>query len=174
MKVFLRHTILTILPVLILLVLVISSCKKKENYPDIPQIKFVDFTKIQNGTGIDNKGTLRISFTDGDGNIGLAESDTLPPYNLASPYYYNFYINYYERQKGVLVKVDLPSPQHARIPPITGTGLNKPTKGFIDIDLFINNYSSVYDTIAFEIWIYDRDLNGSNIIWTPEIIIDKH
>jgi len=158
---------------IILFLLAHTACQKKEDFPDTPQIAFLDFTKIQNGSSVDNKGILSVSFTDGDGNIGLAEGDTLSPYNPGSPYYYNFYIKYYERRKGTLVLVDLPSPQHARIPPIVGTSGNKPTKGTIDIELFINNYSSPYDTILFEAWIYDKDLQQSNVIRTPEIIINK-
>lgn len=173
MNTFLNRRVLNLLLIPGLMVLILSACQKKEDYPDTPQIEFLDFTKIQNGSSIDNKGILSLYFTDGDGNIGLSEGDTNAPFNVGSPYYYNFYINYYEKQKGNLVLVDLPSPQHARIPPITGTGDNKPTKGTLDIELFINNYSSPYDTILFEAWIYDRNLNQSNIIRTPEIIIRK-
>jgi hypothetical protein len=173
MKPSLRLIQIGITLIIFLIMLGNSACQKKEDYPDTPQIEFLDFTKIQNGSSVDNKGILSISFTDGDGNIGLAEGDTLAPFNVGSPYYYNFYINYYERRKGSLVLVDLPSPQHARIPPIVGTGDNKPTKGTIDIELFINNYSSPYDTILFEAWIYDKELQQSNVIRTPEIIVNK-
>ncbi len=173
MNTFFSWRVLKMLLISGILILVLNACQKKEDYPDTPQIEFLNFTKIQNGSSIDNKGILSLYFTDGDGNIGLAEGDTNAPFNVGSPYYYNFYINYYEKQKGNLVLVALPSPQHARIPPIVGTGDNKPTKGTLDIELFINNYSSPYDTILFEAWIYDRNLNQSNIIRTPEIIIRK-
>ncbi len=158
----------------LLAVLTISSCKKKENYPDTPQIQYLDFTKIQNGTGIDDKGILKLAFTDGDGNIGLAESDTFPPFNRNSKYYYNFFIDYFEKQKGVWKLVDLKISNNARIPPITGTGPNNPTKGEIDIELYFNNYSSAFDTIAFEAYIVDRDLNESNSIRSADIIVKKH
>ena len=78
-----------------LFVLVISSllvsCIKKEDYPDIPSIEFKSFSKINNGLGYDDKGLLVISFTDGDGDIGLGSQEIQPPYDTASMYYYNFF-----------------------------------------------------------------------------------
>jgi hypothetical protein len=155
-------------------VIILDACKKRDNYPDTPQIKYLGFTKIQNASGIDDKGIMKLSFTDGDGNIGLAESDTFPPYNSGSKYYYNFFIDYYEKQKGVWKLVDLAISNNARIPPVTGTGPNNPTKGEIEIELYFNNYQSAFDTIAFESYIVDRDLNESNKIRTSEIIVKKH
>ena len=158
---------------LLFTVFLFNSCTKKSNYPNTPEIQYVDFTKIQNGTGIDNKGILKISFTDGNGDIGLAQSDTLPPFNLGSQWYYDFFIGYYELQKGVLKKVDLPNTNNSRIPPVTA-GSGKPVKGTIEVELYINNPFSNYDTIAFEVSIADRALNMSNTIMTPYFVIKKH
>lgn len=151
-----------------------SSCLKKEVYHDVPAIKFVSFTKIPNGTAIDDKGKFKISFTDGDGNIGLSDADTMPPFNLSSQWYYNFFIDYYEKQNGVLKKIILPFTLNSRIPPIEGSGPNKPTKGEIDIELYINNPMSTFDTVVFEASICDRDLQVSNVVRSGEIIIKKH
>ncbi|MEI6576253.1 MAG: hypothetical protein WCO63_08765 [Bacteroidota bacterium] len=149
------------------------SCKKKEVYSNVPAIKFVSFNKISNGTTIDNKGLFRISFTDGDGNIGLSDQDTFPPFNLGSQWYYNFFINYYEKRNGILTKIDLPFTLNARIPTIVGSGPNKPTNGEIEIELYINNPNSTFDTIVFEGSICDRDRQLSNVVRSGEIIIKK-
>jgi hypothetical protein len=150
------------------------SCKKPQKYPIIPAIEYVGFTKIDNGTGHDDKGTLTISFTDGDGDIGLSDTTLSPPYNKGSKFYYDLFIVYYEKQHGVYVAVKLPDvTDSARIPVVTPTGENKSIKGTIQDELFINNFSSPHDTIAFDVSLADRALHISNIIRTPDIIIKK-
>jgi hypothetical protein len=154
--------------------LLLIACTPDPDYPIEPSIEFVSFTKVQNNTGIDDKGTLEISFIDGDGDIGLSEYDTDPPYDTASIYYYNFFITYYEKQHGVYVKVDLPLTNDSRIPLTPPAEEGLPLKGDIDIDLYINNPFSTFDTIKFDAYIVDRALHESNTITTPDIIIDKH
>ncbi len=48
-----------------------------------------------------------ISYTDGDGDLGLSDTDTYPPYNVGSEYYYNMIIDYFELQHGELIEVPL-------------------------------------------------------------------
>lgn len=167
------HSMFSIMLWLLIGCLLLISCRKKDQFPDTPEIGYVSFTKIQNGTGIDNKGILTISFTDGNGDIGLSDADTLPPFNYGSQWYYDFFITYYELQKGVLTKVELPNTNNSRIPPVSD-GSGKPVKGEIAVELYINNPFSSYDTIAFEVSIADRALNLSNKIMTPYIVITKH
>ncbi|MCD4747411.1 MAG: hypothetical protein K8R58_14025 [Bacteroidales bacterium] len=154
-----------ILSFLILVVLIFSSCKKIEEFPVIPHIEYVNFTKIINAQNQVYKGVLKISFTDGDGDIGLYQWDTIPPYE------YNFMIDYYEKQNGIFVKIDPELPFHARIPILTPTGANKSIKGEIEDTLFLNPQSA-YDTIRFEVYIIDRALHNSNVIQTPDIIVN--
>jgi hypothetical protein len=156
-----------------LLLIIISGCKKFETYPIEPAIEYIGLTKIPNGLGYDDKGILKIAFTDGDGDIGLSQGDTLPPFNPGSEYYYNFYIFYYEKQNGQYVKFEANPPIHARILPIVSDVSDRGIKGEIEIELEINNYFSPYDTVIFETYIYDRALHKSNIVRSPEIKIKK-
>lgn len=163
----------------ILLILVFSisaflfSCREPVKYPVIPYIEYIDFVKIPTTNGIDDKGILKFSFTDGDGDIGLGPSDTLYPFDPGSQWYYNLFITYYEKQNGNYVAVVLPMTNNSRIPVITPDGENKSIKGDIEVELFINNPTSPYDTICFDVQIADRALNVSNTIRTPDIIINK-
>lgn len=150
-----------------------SSCVKKEKYPDEPVIEFIDLIKVNNALGVDEKGILVFSFTDGDGDLGLEQGDTFPPFNRQSEYYYNLFIDFYELQMDSLVKIPLEIPMHQRIPNLTPEGQSKAIKGEIEAELFINNPLSPYDTIAFEFYIYDRALNKSNVVRTPLIVIKK-
>jgi len=151
----------------------LSSCIKKDEYPIIPYIEFDSFTKIDNNMGYDDKGILAIDFTDGDGNVGLKTEETSPPYDTNSIYYYNFFITYYEKQNGEYIEVELPFTNNARIPLLNSSGNDKPLKGKIEIELYINNYTSLFDTIRFDAFIVDRALNHSNTVTTPDIIISK-
>jgi len=160
------------------IILLLLSCSKKEDYPDVPHIVYESFIKIHNFQNIDEKGILEFSFTDGDGDIGLYSWETSPPYE------YNLFITYFEKQNGEFKEVILTyyndSTQqydtnyyHSRIPIINRTGEVKALKGKIEIELFINNYFSDFDTIRFDAYIMDRALNESNTITTPEIIVKK-
>lgn len=152
---------------------VLPACLPNSNFPDTPVIEYNGFTKKPKGDGTDSTGILSISFTDGDGDIGLAQGDTFPPYNFNSEYYYNFFTRYYEKQDGEFVEVVLDPPNNYRIPVLTPEGQNKSLEGDIQVELYINNPLSEYDTIMFEVWIVDRALRESNVIKTEEIAIQK-
>ncbi len=149
----------------------IVACLKEESFPVEPNIVFKDFNKIKNNTNIDNKAILKFSFTDGDGDLGLDDGDTFYPYNFKGANYYNLIVERYEKINGVMVKDTFPT--KARIPLIKPSGQNKSVKGDLEIELFINNPMSNYDTIQIEAYIFDRDLNKSNLIKSQEIKINK-
>lgn len=146
-------------------IMLMSSCKKINEFPLIPHIEFVSFTKIYNGTNKDDKGILAIYFTDGDGNIGFRPNEKDSSYN--------FFIDYYEKQEGKFVKIDLPSTLNVRLPIINTSKEPQPLAGNIELEVYFNNPLSTYDTIQLECWLFDRDSNESNHIFTPEIIVNK-
>ena len=63
------------------------ACKKREEFSEIP---YLEFTKYEIKDSVDALGNitklceLHLFFTDGDGDIGLFEEDTIAPfdYNL--------------------------------------------------------------------------------------------
>ncbi len=141
------------------------TCKRPKTFSKIPYIEFSSFTKIDNGTKKDNKGILAIYFTDGDGNIGLKEDEDKVPYN--------FYINYFELQEGSWTEVDFATDFNFRLPIINTSEVEQALEGIIELEIFFNNPRSLYDTIRFECWLFDRDSNESNHIFTPFIIVNK-
>ena len=151
-----------------------TCCEPEDKYPIIPKIVFLSLDKIPNEMGFDNKASLTFYFEDGDGDIGLnnTSEDLRPPFDTTSIYHYNFFIDYYEKQNGEFVKIDLPAEQNARIPRLSN---NTPESidVTVSVEIFINNIVSVYDTVKFEFYIVDRALHHSNVVSTPEIIIDK-
>lgn len=158
--------------VLIGFILITSlGCLREEEYPIIPEIKFEEFILLLNTqTGIIERGVLKISFKDGDGDIGLYETDTAPPYD------YNLFIDYFEIQNRDTVQVFNVDPItgdtstfNARIPILTPKGSDKSIKGEIEDTLFIYDPTSSFDTIMFKVYLMDRALHKSNSIQTPLI-----
>ena len=138
----------------------------------MPHIEFVRLEKLDDGTGRDNQANLVIAFQDGDGDIGLSISDTTGPFAPDSAYYYNFFIDFIEKQHGEWVVVELPTPLHARVPYLS-ENVPESIEGELTILTYINNYFSPYDTVKLRCQIVDRALHESNIIETPEIIVKK-
>jgi len=146
-----------------LIVGIIYSCNNEEEYPIIPEINFEGFTKLWNpNTMIYERGVLKISFKDGDGDIGLKNSETEPPYD------YNLFVKYYEYQNGDTVRVVIADSNefNARIPMLTPQGSNKAIKGDIEDTLFMYNYLADFDTIMFDVYLVDRALHKSNTVST--------
>ncbi|MBK9291675.1 MAG: hypothetical protein IPM52_08635 [Bacteroidetes bacterium] len=155
---------------LIAAVLVISSCRKFEEYPPEPQIAFSDFkVLVLPDGGFTGKGRLFISYQDGDGDIGLDQSDTLPPFHPGGEFYYNLKLRFFELRNGNLVeRTDLNF--SARIPPLIPKNQKRSIKGVIEYDLDVYDPTSSRDTIQYRIQLADRALNLSNEVVTPLII----
>jgi len=166
----------------ILVVLAVISCRRIEEFPPEPAISFMEFEKIFNETdSIYDRGILKFEFTDGDGDLGLGDADTFPPFNPGSKYYYNLIIDYFEVRNGVETPVYLTFYNavteefdtvylSARIPLLTPRGSNKALSGEINDTLFIYNYASDFDTLFLEFMIVDRALHESNTERTPYIV----
>lgn len=152
-----------------------SACKKEEKFSEIPLISFVSFEKLADGTGVDNQGKLTVHFQDGDGDLGLNEEDTQAPFDTASIYYYNFFVDYYKKQNGTFVLLEqLDNSRNARFPRLSDD-LPESIEGDISVVLYINtyDYTSVYDTLKLRCYIVDRALNKSNTIETSEFVVKK-
>lgn len=126
--------------------------------------------------------TMKISFTDGDGDIGLPD-DTMPPYNPHGKFYYNYIISYMEKKGGQWKYYLLFNPEtsqydtvnfNSRIPWLTPEAGNKAIKGEIELHMTIlRPVEANYDTVRFDAFIYDRALHKSNVIRTPETVIKR-
>ena len=154
-----------------ILVSISWGCLQDEEYPIIPEIVYEDFILLLNTqSGIIERGVLKFSFKDGDGDIGLHQSDVDPPYD------FNLFIDYFEIQNKDTVQIFLVDPAsgdtstfNARIPILTPKGSDKSIKGEIEDTLFIYDPTSAFDTIMFKVYLVDRALHKSNVIQTPLI-----
>lgn len=147
------------------------ACQPDDEYPDTPVISFNAF--VTNG----DQAVLTIDFTDGDGDMGLKETDTQPPFDTSSVYFNNCFIAYEEKVNGQwqagLDQLGDPVVFKYRIPYVTPEGQNKALNGKIDITLepfYYNPMSVDSDTIRYKVKIVDRALNFSNEIVTEEFV----
>jgi len=162
------------------------SCRRIEEYPPEPSIKYTGFQKLFNTTdSVFDRGILMFEYTDGDGDLGLDDGDTFPPFDPDSKYYYNLIIDFWEVQKGVETEVPLTFfnavtqtwdtlSLSARIPLLEPKNVTRSITGDIYDTLFIYNYNSEFDTLFFKFYIVDRALHESNVEKTDYIVRSIH
>lgn len=147
------------------------GCLKPDKYPPEPSIEFKSFEQMG------DSGKIVFSFTDGDGDIGLGENETTPPFDTSSKFYNNVFIRYFEKVNGTFVQgvgaTGDPVEFTYRTEKLTPSGKNKALKGTIIIYIipsFYNPFSANSDTIKFDIQLADRSLNLSNIVESGEFV----
>lgn len=137
----------------------LTGCKKPESFPLEPVIKFREFRQDSNGA------VLIFSFTDGDGDVGLDEADTLAPFDKESIFYHNLWCDYYEFQNEEWVLIPLPEDLafYYRVPKVEPTGQNPALDGEIELKMpFYFDPFSPYEKFEFRFRMADRSLNVSN------------
>jgi hypothetical protein len=155
-----------------ILVILLVSCLKEKEFPIEPYIEFKSYTKILNPPDTIPAGLkVSITFTDGDGDIGLYDYETEPPYD------YNLFIDVLKLVNGqpeLIIFPDTNMTFNSRIPVVDENLSEKPIEGVIEytFDYLLLRSFLIDDTIAFDISIKDRALNQSNIIRTPYLVVE--
>ena len=161
-------------PIVIMLAMLsvaIAGCQKEVKYPIEPQIAYTGFSYLFNADStFSGEGVISFSYTDGDGDLGLDDGDTLYPFGFQDPHYYNMEVDYLKAENGVFVKTPLlslhvpTSPDdtlvlydtvtfNARFRRLRDNDDPKAISGAIDYKLTVQNPFSPDDTIKFEIQI---------------------
>jgi hypothetical protein len=157
-------------------ILIISffGCSKEVNYSNIPEIQFKKYEIIKNMQNRDSALKLTITYTDGDGDLGLTQADTFPPFDTGSIFYNNLFAYYYEYIEGKWTQVTVNDFStdtirfNYRFPNLTPTSDNKAIKGEIEYTIaYLEPRKS--STIKFRIFINDRALNISDTVESPPI-----
>lgn len=137
------------------LILLMASCLNPPQYPVVPAITFDSISKVNvKGQPVNDSITFVISFTDGDGDLGAASSDTTP--NLFFKDSRTGFINTFQ------------------FPYVTPEGNVKDISGTISyvFSPFNCRPGKLLDTFFYTIFINDRAGNMSNEVVTPQIICD--
>ena len=170
-----------ILVVLILALLALAACQKKPEYPIEPKITYDGLAYLMNADStLTGEVILRIGYTDGDGDLGLDDADTLYPFGPNDPHYYNLLIDYLKWDGAAFVETPLLSWNqqtqsydtisfNARFKRLVFNDEEKPISGIIEYTMMVYNPVSPDDTIKFRVHIIDRALHESNTIETDAI-----
>lgn len=144
-----------------------AACRKFNAFDPIPLIEYKshDFRKSQ-PLGL-HMLYLEMTFRDGDGDIGLDESDTLPPFDRSSPFFHNLWIDLYTVRNGQAIDT---FNFNARIPNITPAGQVKSLEGEIQYEIPVDGLAEG-DTIRIGIQLVDRALNISPRAFSPDLIV---
>lgn len=152
------------------LAIFVISCQTFEDFPPEPSISYNDFQLFIDTISGAQHGVLFINYIDGDGDIGLDQSDTMPPYHFGGDFHYNLLVQLFELKQNELVKND--ADFNARIPPLIDKEQTKSIQGVIEYEMLLWDAVSEHlsDTIQFRVQLIDRALNMSNEISTPYIV----
>jgi len=157
------------------------SCQKPVEYPIEPKIAYEGFTYLMNpDSTFSGEGIISFSYTDGDGDLGLDDTDTLSPFGYNDAHYYNMLVDYLKCVNGVFVKTPLLSWNaqtqsydtvsfNARFKRLRDSENPKAISGTMEYKLTVQNPFSPNDTVKFEIRVLDRALHESNVIQTETI-----
>lgn len=159
------------------------SCLDKEDFSYIPKIEYKEMYQQ------DSSIIIKISFTDGDGDIGLRENEE-GAYAPCTDYHYNLFVDPYIKVDDQFVEryfldrdskcFPKPAPDTGYYPDTVGyyyrtaylvpEGKDKNLEG--DIYITLNDALITFrdDTIKFNIKLIDRAHNESNIVETEVII----
>ena len=157
----------------------LNSCREDISFPVIPAIESKEFIVFTDSAFIE------VDFTDGDGNIGFEEGDTLGQFEYSidpfNKFHYNFFVDIYQFENNEWTLYDLtPSPTNPNFQPLyyrtkklDPEGSDKNLEGSIRVKLapFPPIDFSSGDTIRFEVRLADRNLNLSNVVTTEGFVV---
>ncbi len=182
-----------------LFLLILFSCKKPPDYSDAPEIEFSSISN--NGQfEYQDSITIVFKFKDGDGDLGITEAqsesskydayrDTIIDVQIdgdtrdtVEAYVYrNFNIKLLRKNVfGEFEEVDLPAPLSARFGPLFDQDYKSPIDGELRHTFIQSSYFDPQtgqrnlqklDEVKYEVFVYDRENNKSNVIQTDPILL---
>lgn len=144
-------------------VVYISSCQTDEEFPPEPSISFIELIAYN-----EDSAHFTFSFTDGDGDLGLSESDTAAPFDFNAFFTYSEFVNneWNDFELGDLG-------YYYRIPTLHDGPNPKAVSGEITVTLipyFNASASALSDTFKWSLYIQDKALNQSQTIESESYI----
>ena len=144
-----------------------AGCLPDPNYPVEPTLAFESMVTREDGTA-----TVTLRFTDGDGNVGLTQADTLPPFCPSCEHHFNLVGEYQEWVGDAWEVPALLIPYAYRVPVAEPTGSSPAIDGTIEIELTSwRLIGTVADSVRFSWTLWDRDLNPSNEALTEALAV---
>ena len=153
----------------LVVVLTWAGCLPDPAYPDEPTLEVISLIPNDDGTAL-----LTLHFTDGDGNVGLTQSDTVPPFCPLCEHHFNLVGEYQEWDGMSWNTPTLLIPYAYRVPVAQPTGSSPALDGTIEVAM-TSWYliGSEADSVRFVWTLWDRDLNPSNTATTPALAVPQ-
>ena len=165
----------------LLLLFLAAACQEKIEYPIEPKVSYEGLSYLMDADStLTGEVILHIGYTDGDGDLGLDDNDTLYPFGMNDPHYYNLLIDYLKWDGNAFVETPLLSWNqqtqsfdtvsfNARFKRLVFNDEEKAISGTIDYKMMVFNPLSPNDTVKFRIHLIDRALHESNTVETEAI-----
>jgi len=148
--------------ILLFVLIALASCQEKVEYPVEPHITYNGIAYLMNADStLTGEVVLSINYTDGDGDLGLDDADTLYPFGPNDPHYYNLLIDYI----GPTDSLNF----NARFKRLIFNDEVAAISGTINDTIMLRNPFSPHDTVSLKVHIIDRALHESNTIQTENI-----
>ncbi|GCD80293.1 hypothetical protein AT05_05240 [Schleiferia thermophila str. Yellowstone] len=144
-----------------------QGCRKFSSFDPIPVIEYKNHEFFISSPLEIRMLKIEMTFRDGDGDIGLNQEDTLPPFDKASPFYHNLWIELYSLKMG---NIEDTFNFNARIQNITPKGQVKSLEGEIQYEIPVDGLADG-DSIRIGMQLVDRALNVSVKALSPDIRI---
>ena len=169
------------LSIFILALFALAACQKKLVYPIEPAITYEGLAYVMDADStLTGEVVLSIGYTDGDGDLGLDDADTLYPFGPNDPHYYNLIFDYLKWDGSAFIETQLQNwnPQtqsyedasfNARFKRLVFNDEESSISGTIDYKMMVYNPLSPNDSIKFRIHLIDRALHESNTVETDII-----
>lgn len=158
-----KKSVLNYVLISVLVCVGLFACVKKTTFSTTPEISYNTFVPYT-----DESADINIKFTDGDGDIGVGNTDTMR--TLWVNYYYKDTITQKYTAFCYACGTDsLKNSYVVRAPKDSYTG--KPISGEVMVRLQQYRHSRKIKKIKYVVYLYDKAGNKSNVITTPELIV---
>ena len=159
----------------------LTACQKHPEYPIEPVISYHGLSYLMDADStLTGEVILSIGYTDGDGDLGLDDSDSIYPFGNQDPHYYNLLIDYLKWDGEQYVETPLLSWNqqvqaydtisfNARFKRLVFYDEVKAISGTIEYKMLLLNPLSPTDTVKLRVHVIDRALHESNTIETEAI-----
>lgn len=180
--------------------LLFLSCNRDPGFPQQPVISFKSIAFLRGDSteqGFSDAIRISMDFTDGNGDLGFSQGDTLPPFDSKEVYdstarillqtnenHNNIFVKFLFRNSDGVYKICSETPEcptsdavlslfNQRFPDLNPDRQERPISGTLTYDIISSQLRPTFRNriIKLEVYIKDRSLNRSNTILTDSLLI---
>lgn len=150
------------------------GCQRGPDYSDAPSITFssIEHYQVPDGFNFIDSVVIAIDFQDGDGDLGLSQDDILDTEKYPDEFINNYFCTLFKKEGTDWNEVDVAF--DSRFMRLLPEGVS-PIDGTLRFNQTITTplipELSPSDSVRFEIYIVDRELNQSNTITTTPFVL---